>query len=165
MTPSKNDANTNELIITRIFDAPRSRVWRAWSEPAQMMRWWGPKSFTTPSCKIDFRVGGKYLSCMRSPDGKDFWSTGTYREIVPQERIVSTDSFADASGNVVPASHYGMQGDFPLELQVILTFEEKGGKTKMTLRHLGMPAGKMDELAGQGWNESFDKLADLLVTL
>ncbi len=157
----------DELIITRIFDAPRSLVWSAWTEPEHLMRWWGPKNFTAPFCKIDFRVGGFYLSCMRSPEGQDYWSTGVYREIVPFERIVCTDSFADEKGNVVPASHYGMPGDdFPLELNVTIVFEDLGGlpagKTKMTLTHIGLPAGQMTEMCEAGWNESFDKLAESL---
>jgi uncharacterized protein YndB with AHSA1/START domain len=159
-----------ELIITRIFDAPRSLVWKAWTEAEHLMRWWGPKKFTAPLCKIDFREGGVYLSCMRSPEGQDFWSTGTYKEIVPFERIVCTDSFADEKGNVVPASHYGMPGDdWPLELMVTIVFEDldglpvgKAGKTKMTLTHVGFPAGQMSELCEAGWNESFDKLAESL---
>jgi len=150
------------LIITRIFNAPREQVWKAWTEPERYMRWWGPKGFTSPASKIDFRVGGAYLSCMRSPEGQDFWSTGIYREIVPLERIVCTDSFADEKGNVVPATHYGMTPDFPLECLVTVTFEEDGGKTKMTLRHEGIPAGQISESTGIGWNESFDKLAEVL---
>ena len=97
---------------------------------------------------------------MRSPEGRDFWSTGVYREIVPLERLVCSDSFADEKGNVVPASHYGMGSDFPLELQVTVTFEDQDGKTKMTLRHVGMPAGQMSEMAEAGWTGSFDKLAE-----
>jgi uncharacterized protein YndB with AHSA1/START domain len=157
----KNQTNTktDELVITRTFDAPRERVWKAWTEPEEFMKWWGPKNFTAPSCKMDFREGGKYLFCMTSPDGKDYWSTGIYKEIKTPERIVWTDSFADENGNVVPGSHYGMGDDFPLEMTVVVTFEDLGGKTKMTLRHIGMPAGDMDKMAGQGWNESFDKLA------
>jgi uncharacterized protein YndB with AHSA1/START domain len=153
---------TNELVITRIFDAPRERIWKAWTEPEQMMKWWGPKLFTAPVCKIDFRIGGKYLFCMRSPDGKDYWSTGVYKEIVPNEKIVCTDSFADENGNVVLATHYGMGEDFPREMTVTVTFEDAGGKTKMTLVHSGMPAGDMSKMAGQGWNEQFDKLVELL---
>jgi uncharacterized protein YndB with AHSA1/START domain len=99
---------------------------------------------------------------MRSPDGKDYWSTGVFREIVPPERIVCTDSFADERGNVVPATHYGMTGDFPLEMLVTVTFEEIEGKTKMTLRHVGLPAGTMSDMTNAGWNESFDKLANSL---
>ena len=151
-----------ELVITRIFDAPREHVWRAWTEPERLMRWWGPKGFTSPACKIDFRVGGKYLYCMRSPEGQDFWSTGTYREIAQPSLLVCTDSFADEEGNVVPATHYGMSPDFPLELQVAVTLAEDGGKTRMTLRHVGIPAGEMSEMCEAGWNESFDKLAESL---
>ena len=152
--------NKDELTITRIFDAPREKVWQAWTSPEEIKKWWGPKYFTAPVSKIDLRVGGKYLSCMRGPDGKDYWSTGVYRELVPMERIVVTDSFADEKGNVVPASHYGMTGDFPLELLVTVTFEELGNKTKMVLRHEGIPLGMMREMTETGWSESFDKLAE-----
>jgi uncharacterized protein YndB with AHSA1/START domain len=96
---------------------------------------------------------------MRSPDGKDYWSTGIYREIVAPVRFVATDSFADAHGNVVPATYYGMTSEFPRELQVTVTLEEQGGKTKMTLVPTGMPSGEDRELARAGWNGSLDKLA------
>ena len=152
--------NKNELTITRVFDAPREKVWKAWTAPEEVKKWWGPKNFTAPVSKIDLRVGGKYLSCMRGPDGKDYWSTGVYRELVPMERIVVTDSFADEKGNVVPASHYGMTGDFPLELLVTVTFEELDNRTKIILRHEGIPSGVMRELTETGWSESFDKLAE-----
>ena len=92
-TKSKDTKNQEELFITRIFDALRERVWKAWTEPELMKRWWGPKGFTTPYCEIDLRVGGKFLYCMRSPEGKDYWNTGVCREIVRLERIVCTDSF------------------------------------------------------------------------
>jgi uncharacterized protein YndB with AHSA1/START domain len=121
---SKTESNTatgtetQELFITRVFDAPRELVWKAWTDPELMKKWLGPKDFTAPVCKIDLRVGGRYLCSMRSPEGQDFWSTGTYREIVALERLIMTDSFTDAEGNVVPATHYGLSADFPLELQV-----------------------------------------------
>jgi uncharacterized protein YndB with AHSA1/START domain len=159
---SAEQAQGRELVITRIFDAPREIVWKAWTEPEQLLRWWGPKGFTAPICKIDFRVGGAYLFCMRSPEGQEFWSTGVYREIIPLERFVCTDSFADAEGNVIPASQYGMPGDWPLELLVTVTFEEVDGKTKLTLRHAGIPEGQMTDMTSAGWNESFDKLTESL---
>ena len=81
------------------------------------------------------------------------WSTGVFREIVPPQRLVMTASLADEEGNIVPA------GDWPLETLVTVTFEEHNGKTKLTLKHAGMPAGKNRDMAGAGWNESFDKLA------
>jgi len=148
-----------ELVITRIIKAPRELVWKAWTEPERLMRWWGPKDFTAPYCKLDLRVGGTYLFCMRAPDGKDYWSTGRYRDLVAPARLICTDSFADENGKVVPASHYGMEGDWPLELLVMVTFEEEAGQTKMTLRHVGLPAGEMFDQCAAGWNESFDKLA------
>jgi uncharacterized protein YndB with AHSA1/START domain len=95
---------------------------------------------------------------MRSSEGQDIWSTGVYREIVPMERIVCTDCFADEKGNVVPATHYGMPAYIPLEMLVTVTFEDLDGKTRMTLRHAGLPTGEMSDGAGVGWNESFDKL-------
>lgn len=161
--------NKNVLMITRIFDAPVETVWKMWSEPEMLMKWWGPKDFTCPVAKIDFKVGGKYLSCMHGVPApgmpaQDFWSTGTYKEIVPMKKIVATDSFADENGNVVSASHYGMEG-FPMELQVTLEFEEvEGSKTKMTLRHVGIENidEKMRSDMEQGWNQSFDKLANIL---
>jgi uncharacterized protein YndB with AHSA1/START domain len=154
------------LVITRIFDTPREHVWKAWTEPKRVMQWWGPKIFTSPSCKIDFRVGGKYLFCMKSDSGpeiwqKGLWSTGVYKEIKPMEKIVCTDCFADEHGNIVPSTYYGMEG-MPLELEITLTFKEtKDGKTRMTLQHVGLPAEMRNECR-TGWNESLDKLADSL---
>ncbi|PKN31836.1 MAG: ATPase, partial [Deltaproteobacteria bacterium HGW-Deltaproteobacteria-20] len=127
------------LFIQRIFAASRDRVWKAWTDPELIAQWWGPKGFTAPVIRVDLREGGRYLYAMRSPDGQDFWSTGEYREIAPAERLVVTDSFADAEGNVVPASAYGMTGDWPRELLVTVTFEEHGGGTKVTLREAGIP--------------------------
>ncbi len=156
------------ILITRVFDVPRELVWKAWTDCELVKRWWGPRGFTAPHCKSDFRVGGKYLYCMRGSEGvgawsgKDIWSTGVYREIVPLERIVMTDSFADEKGNVVPATHYDMSQDFPLEMLVSVTFEEHEGKTKLTLHHVGIPSGAESDDAREGWTESFDKLAEVL---
>lgn len=155
VTPAQRD-----LVITRIFEAPRELVFKAWSEPEHLKQWWGPQFFTAPECQTDFRVGGSYLFCMRGPDNRDYWSAGIYREIVVPERIVYSDNFADEQGNPVPASYYGLGGDELVEMLVTLIFEEAEGKTKLTLRHQGLPtANQMLELTGQGWNESLDKLA------
>ena len=150
------------IVITRIFEAPRALVWKAWTDPESCKRWWGPKNFTTPVCKIDLRVGGTYLNCMRSAEGQDYWSTGVYRKIEPPSLLVCTDSFADEQGNVVPASHYGMSGEWPLELLVTVMLEEEDAMTRLILRHVGIPAGEMSQMCEAGWNESFDKLAESL---
>lgn len=147
------------VVVTRTFDAPRELVWKAWTEPERFMRWWGPKIFTSPMCEIDLRVGGRFLWCMEWPDGTRNYTTGEYREIVALERLVYITSFADADGNAVPASHYGMADDIAFEMHVTVTFEDRGGKTALTVTHAGLPAGDMSESASQGWNESFDKLA------
>ncbi|MBI2598395.1 MAG: SRPBCC domain-containing protein [Candidatus Diapherotrites archaeon] len=149
-----------EIRIEKVFEAPRAKVWEAWTNPELIKKWWGPEGFSAPVIKMDFRVGGKYLYCMRGPmpDGKemDIYSTGTYKEIIPLKKIVATDSFADEKGNVVLSDHYGMPG-MPKEMQVIVTFEDLGKKTKMTLRHIGMP-DFMSKDANAGWSTSFDKL-------
>lgn len=156
---ARSESDTPPLVITREFNAPRDLVWKAWTDPEYVVHWWGPEGFTAPDARIDFRVGGKYLFCMRSPEGQDFWSTGVYREIVPVERLVCTDSFADKNGNVVPGSYYGMGSDFPLELLITVTLEDLGGRTRLTLRHDGVPAGEQFDGAQEGWGTSFDKLA------
>ncbi|HET9915322.1 MAG TPA: SRPBCC domain-containing protein [Anaerolineales bacterium] len=161
-TESTRRSARSELVITRVFDAPRELVWTAWTDPEHFRRWWGPKNYICPFCEMDFRVGGRYLNCMRSSEGLEVWSTGVFREIVPMERIVFTDCFADENGNVVPATHYGLSLDFPLEMLITVTFEDQNGKTKMTLKHIGLPATPEGEGAQQGWNESFDKLAESL---
>lgn len=168
-------SDKNTLVIEREFDAPLDVIWKYWSDPEYMKQWWGPKDFTAPHVTIDFRVGGKVLSCMRGVGApgmgeQDFWSTGTYKEIVPPSsdapktaKIVCTDSFADEKGNIVSAETYGMSG-FPLELEVTTTFIEENGKTKMILEHRGIehldPSTK--ENMTQGWNQSFDKIVDKL---
>ncbi|HEV8594110.1 MAG TPA: SRPBCC domain-containing protein [Thermoplasmata archaeon] len=159
---TKGKAKTSELTIVRVFDAPRAAVWKAWTDPKVLKRWWGPKGFTAPFWELDLRVGGKFLYCMRAPDGKDYWGTGVYREIVPREKLVATDSFADKDGSVVPATYYGMKTEMPLEMLVTVTFEDLKGKTRLTLTHVGFPPGPDREGANQGWSESFDKLAEEL---
>ncbi len=158
-----------ELVISRVFDAPRELVWRAWTEPEHFKKWWGPKHFTCPVSTIDLRVGGSYLWCMRSPQGQDFYNTGVYREIVPMSRLVYTQSFADALGNAVAASHYGLPGDWPPEVLVTVTFEADGARTRVTWREAGIPAA-MSDMAEAGCKQSLDKLAEsleasLIVTL
>jgi uncharacterized protein YndB with AHSA1/START domain len=159
-TPSK----ARELIITRTFKAPRMLMWMAWTNAEMLKLWWGPRGFTAPVVKLDLHKGGKYLVSMRSPEGKDIWSTGTYKEVIPMEKLVMTDSFADENGNVVPATYYGMGAEFPLKMTITVTFEEQDGKTKFTLTHSDISTLGDADRAGmqQGWTESFDKLAEIL---
>jgi uncharacterized protein YndB with AHSA1/START domain len=160
------------ITIERVFDAPREMIWRAWTEPEMVKRWWGPQGFTAPSIKIDLRVGGKYVFCMHGPKGsefdKDLYSAGVYKEIVPMEKLAVTDYFSDAEGNKIDPAVYGMTPDTPAEMDVVVTFEEaEGGKTKLTIKY---PRPESEEkfqamlTSGmvEGWNSSLDKLAESL---
>jgi len=155
---AKSAASKN-LVITREFDAPARLVWKAWTDAEHFKKWWGPKEFTCPVAKMDVRVGGRYLWCMRGPDGKDYYTTGEFREVVPHTRIVYTDSFSDDQGKKVSAAIHGLPANFPNDTIVTVTFEEKGGRTTMTLRHEGLPKGELEDMTGQGWGQSFDKMA------
>jgi uncharacterized protein YndB with AHSA1/START domain len=147
-----------ELVIERTFNAPRALVWKAWTDPNTFKQWWGPKNYTGTVKKLDAKTGGSYHYGMIAANGKTYWTVGTYIDVSPMDRIEYTDSFADEEGNPVSATYYGMP-EMPMDMKVILEFEDmENGKTKMTLRHIGVPAGNMQEMTTGGWNESFDKL-------
>src|SRR5579862_776151 len=84
------DFTGREYTISRVFDAPRELVWKAWTDPKQMAKWWGPKVMKTPVCEMDVRLGGAYRIVMRAPDGIDYPVKGIFREIKPPERLVFT---------------------------------------------------------------------------
>lgn len=152
---------TSTLTLVRTFRAPKSRVFQYWTHPDKTKQWWWPKDFTCPSAKIDFRIGGKYHLAMQSSDGKMFWSTGTYQQIVDQKMIVCSDSFSDEKWNIVPAKDVGMIWEWPLELMITIIFDEKNGVTKMTLTHEWLPPEIVNDCR-LGWNQSFDKLEAIL---
>jgi uncharacterized protein YndB with AHSA1/START domain len=158
---------TRTVHITRILNAPRERVWQAWTEPDMLKQWWGPKDFTAPHIENDLRTGGKFLYAMRGPAGSDFdkdmWSGGEYLEVIPMEKIVTTDYFTDEQGNKITPAEMGMPGEWPDEdMKVTVTFEDAGeGKTKLTIMHEGHPADFASN-AEQGWSESIDKFEAIL---
>jgi uncharacterized protein YndB with AHSA1/START domain len=144
-----------ELVIERIFDAPRELVWKAWTDPKHVAQWWGPRGFTNPVCEMDVRPGGAILIHMRGPDGVVYPAKGVFREIVEPERLVFTDSaFEDEDGNP------------QLEVLTTVTFAEQGGKTKLTLHAIVIKStpAVAEALAGmeEGWSQSLDKLAEYL---
>jgi uncharacterized protein YndB with AHSA1/START domain len=139
-----------ELEITRLIDAPRRLVFRAWTQPEHLARWWGPQGFTTIACQMDIRVGGTYRFGMRSADGVEYWKRGIYREIVEPERIVFTFAWEDVDGR--PRR----------ELLTTVTFLEEGTKTRLTLRQVGFTAvGQRDEHV-IGWSSCFERFAEYL---
>jgi len=153
---------TKDLVVERIFEAPRERVWQAWTDPELFMRWWGPSTFTSPTCQMDVRPGGRYVWSMRDPDGNDYYSAGSFLEVVPPERLVYTDSFADKDGNIISPSAYGMGDDFPEVITVTVTLEDLGQRTKMRTVFSGMVDGPASEMTAAGYNESLDKLANVV---
>jgi len=164
---TNNTANgTERMVITRIFDAPRELVWKAWTDPRYVMQWWGPKGFTAPVCKIDFRVGGKFLCCMRSPDGQEGWNAGEYHEIVPYERIVSSMYFSDPDGNKIDPAQLGIEHEAIEDARDVTLFEDLGdGRTKLTF--IGNEPMESAKNSGQleGWNQILDKLAAAVAQL
>ena len=159
----KTSSEAERMVITRVFDAPRELVWRAWTNPQYVMQWWGPKGFTAPFCTMNFRVGGKFLCCMRSPDGQEFWNGGEYHEIVPHEKIVSSMYFSDREGNKVEAAHYGIKHEALDHAYDVITFEDFGnGQTKLTF--VGNETMENAKNSGQveGWNQILDKFAAVI---
>jgi uncharacterized protein YndB with AHSA1/START domain len=151
---------TERMVVTRVFDAPRELVWKAWTEPEYVMQWWGPKGWTCPACKIDFRVGGKYLCCMRGPDGYEGWTGGEYREIVPYEKIVSTMYFADSNGNRLNPAELGIEHDGQADSPDVVLFEDIGnGQTKLTFIGNETMQNALESGQLEGWKEQLDKVA------
>lgn len=162
-TDTTQDTVKENIVVTRVIAAPAELVWKAWTEPEQIMRWWGPKDYISPSCEIDFREGGKYVFCMRAPQdqgGFDHYSTGTYKRIVPLELIELTSSLSDRDGNKIDPGQLGMPPDFPEEVHIVVTFRELvEGVTELTITEHNWSPGPMAVFALIGWHQSMDKLA------
>jgi uncharacterized protein YndB with AHSA1/START domain len=157
---------TERMVVTRVFDAPRELVWKAWTDPKYMMQWWGPKDCTSPFCEMDFRVGGKFLCCMRSPDGQEFWNAGEYHEIIPHQKIVFSLYFSDPEGNKVEPAQYGIEHEAIEDAHDVITFEDLGnGQTKLTFT--GNETMESAKNSGQleGMNQILDKFAAVVAGL
>jgi uncharacterized protein YndB with AHSA1/START domain len=166
LTNATADAEKRDLVITRIFDAPVEQVWKAWTDPEYVMRWWGPSGFTSPSCKIDFREGGRFIFHMRAPKefqgGQDFYTSGVYKKIVPLKLIEFSQGLSDKNGNRVDPTSMGMPADFPKEIPSALAFKRVGAKTELTATEYGWSVGQMREMSEAGLSQCLDKLAEAL---
>ena len=159
-------SETERMVVTRVFDAPRELVWKAWTEPQYVMQWWGPKGFTAPVCKMDFRVGGKSLFCMRTPDGYEGWNAVEYHEIVLYEKIVSLMYFSDSEGNKIEPEQLGIEDEAIEGAYDVTIFEDLGnGQTKLTF--IGNETMENAKNSGQfeGWNEILEKVATVVAGL
>jgi uncharacterized protein YndB with AHSA1/START domain len=152
-TPSPT--SDRELVLTRLMDAPREKVFRAWTDPQLLKQWFAPAPYITPVAELDVRPGGANLIVMRAPDGSEFPSRGVYLEVIPNERLVFTDAYTQA-----------WEPSPKPFMTVILTFEDEEGKTRYTarVRHWTVADREEHEKMGfhQGWGLCADQLAALL---
>jgi uncharacterized protein YndB with AHSA1/START domain len=160
------EAMKQDLVFTRVFDAPVDRVWKAWSDGEQVMRWWGPNYFTSPSAKMDFREGGVSLVCMRAPEdfgGQDWYNTWTYLKIVPMQQIEYLIHFSDENGTRVDPATLGMAADTPEEARHLITFKDLGdNRTELTVTEYDWTVGQMMEMSRMGMEQCLDKMAESL---
>ncbi|MGW8144074.1 MAG: SRPBCC family protein [Anaerolineales bacterium] len=155
---SDNTISKDAIVIERTFDATIDLIWQMWTDPEHFKNWYGPTGFSVPIAEMDVRLGGKRLICMSSPDGSmKMWTTGEYKEVVQNKRLVYTDSPSDENGNQVSPSAMGMPAGYPTTTEVTVQLEDLGGRTKMVMTHTGVP---VDSGANAGWEQAFDKLAD-----
>ncbi len=156
VTGSANENGEVLLSITRTFAAPRDLVFRAWTEPQHLAKWWGPAGFTNPVCEVDARPGGDIWIVMRGPDGIDYPMSGTFQDFLAPERLVFTAVAEDADGNPL------------LESLTTVTFREEGGKTRVTVnaRAAGIAAIAREMLRGMetGWSQSLDRLEETVAS-
>jgi uncharacterized protein YndB with AHSA1/START domain len=147
-----NGISDRQLVVTRVIDAPRHLVFRAWTKPEHVARWWGPQGFTTTFCDMDIRPGGKFRFCMRSPTSTYHWKRGAYREIVEPERIVFTFAWEDSAENPAP------------ELLTTVTFAERGMQTKLIVHQALFETVERCDDHRHGWTSCLERFADHMTT-
>jgi uncharacterized protein YndB with AHSA1/START domain len=158
MNASSAAPSNRDLVLTRLVDTPRDKLYRAWTEPKLLKKWFAPLPYTTPVAELDVRPGGGSYIVMRSPEGQDLPNRGVYLEVVPNERIVATDAFTEA----------WTPSEKPF-MTLILTFAEEAGKTRYTalVRHWTTEDREAHEKMGfhEGWGKCTDQLEALVKTL
>lgn len=148
---SANAQNTLPLTLTRIFDAPRELVWQAWTQAEHALQWWGPKHHPAVEVAWDVRVGGRWRNCLRSVEtGAPLWHGGVFREVVEPERLAFTFAWEEP-------------GERGQETLVTVTFAEQQGQTRMVLQQSPFQSATERDGHDEGWNSTFDRLADFLV--
>ena len=148
-----------QVTVTRTIDAPRALVWKAWTEPEHVVRWWGPAGCQSVDCEIDLRVGGRFRLVMHTSDGSVYPCSGVFREIVPFERLVYDGE---------PDGPHACGAGMPPRACVTVTFDEQDGKTVLTVetRFDTVAACQAATATGyaEGWPDSLERLADHLTT-
>jgi uncharacterized protein YndB with AHSA1/START domain len=152
----------NKIEVSRIFNAPVELVWKIWTDPELVKRWWGPQHFTSPVANIDFRLGGKSLVSMKAPDamgGQEFFSIWEYINIDPLRTIEFIQNLADDSGNKIDPVKVGMPPDFPTDIRTVVTFKKiTEERTEMTVTEYA-EFGSISHFAQVGLEQSAEKMA------
>lgn len=151
-----------DVHIEHTFNAPIEKVWATWNDPEAIKKWWGPHGYSAPVVENDLREGGRFLLSMKGSDEKIIYNSGTYMEVVPKQKIVSEMSFANESGQMVPASRYDLPGKWPDFVTVAVEFKDLGeGKTLVRVKETGIPS-LLYVFSKMGWNQQFEKFETLL---
>ncbi|MGQ0815350.1 MAG: SRPBCC family protein [Gemmatimonadota bacterium] len=151
---------TRDLVVTRVFDAPVERLWDAWTNPEHVIRWWGPAEFTPSVAKLDVREGGTSLVGVRSPNGRDFYNTWTYRKIAPHRRIEFVQDWADHDGAKVDPVQLGLPRDLPRELRHLVVFVSLSDtKTEMSVIEYGYTSKQTLEVSRAKLEQSLQRMA------
>jgi uncharacterized protein YndB with AHSA1/START domain len=151
----------SDVLITRLFDAPREVVFEAWTDPRQLARWFAPHGCTIEFREIDPRPGGTFHSCIRTPDGHECWCRGTYRTVNRPVQIVLTMVVSNEKGESMAPVAVGMDPDWPSKTVVTVTFVERQGRTMLTLHQTVSESLAKRTGAHPGWLEMLDRLAAL----
>jgi uncharacterized protein YndB with AHSA1/START domain len=156
---------TYDVVVTKVFDAPRGQVWKAWSESKLVRQWWGPKGFTCPLANMEFREGGTSLVCMRAPKeygGQDMYNTWTYQKITATESIEFVQHFTDKDGNKFEPSVLSLPPGIPESVRHLITFKAIGeNKTEMTVTEYGYANQEVVTISKAGMEQCLDKMATI----
>ena len=150
---------TENIVVTRIFDASPEQVWKAWTTDEQVQRWWGPEHFSAPATKMDVREGGTSLVCMRSPDGQDMWMTWDYTRVEPGKRLEYIQNLSDEAGNPLDPGAIGMPPDFPRDVRTVVTVRAVGDKTETTITETTTTSEFMLKMSRMGLEQCLDKMS------
>jgi uncharacterized protein YndB with AHSA1/START domain len=161
----ETNTSTKEILITRLINAPREAVFKAWIDPEQLVRWYAPKPCTIHFKKIDVREGGEFHSCIHVPNFKNCWCKGVYKEVRFPERLVFSMLIADEAGNTSNAVAEGMDPDWPTETTVTVTFEDQDGKTLLTLQQTVSEDLAKRTGAYPSWLQQLDNLQEHLLAM
>jgi uncharacterized protein YndB with AHSA1/START domain len=156
----------NQIEVTRQFNAPVEMVWKVWTDPELVTRWWGPRQFSAPSAKMDFREGGQSIVCMKAPKEmgeQEFYSLWLYQKIVHLQKIEFIQSLCDQNGNKVNPTQVGMPADFPRDILTIVIFNKLAAeKTELIVTEMA-EFGSISHFARLGLEQSMDKMVAIFL--